>query len=177
MEKITHVDYAILGLLSEKDMSGYEIRMVFERTALGNFSSSPGTIYPALKRLLRLGVVEKIARETKAGELFSISKKGLKLLKDWILKPVGREDIIKGLDPIYLRVAFMDATDDAKQRRKFFETLYSAVESYVSDLERFYSVESKNIPQGGRLAFERGLEIYKSSLKWIQKAQSTYEAK
>ena len=36
-------------------MSGYDVRMVFERTPMSRFSSSPGSIYPVLKRLERWG--------------------------------------------------------------------------------------------------------------------------
>ena len=37
-------------------MSGYDLRKVFEETALGNYSSSPGAIYPALSRLEQQGI-------------------------------------------------------------------------------------------------------------------------
>jgi len=49
--KHTLLDYAILGLIQDHALSGYAIRKMFEETALGHYSSSPGTIYPALNRL------------------------------------------------------------------------------------------------------------------------------
>jgi DNA-binding PadR family transcriptional regulator len=57
--KITSLDYAILGLMYQKPSSGYGIRMQFETTAIGNYSSSPGAVYPALDRLQKLGLVIK----------------------------------------------------------------------------------------------------------------------
>jgi len=49
--QITVLGYALLGLLQQKAQSGYELRKVFAETAMGNYSSSPGAIYPALERL------------------------------------------------------------------------------------------------------------------------------
>ena len=57
--------YALLRLLYQKSRSGYDLRKVFAETAMGNYSSSPGAIYPALQRLevdqLVLGRVEETA--------------------------------------------------------------------------------------------------------------------
>ena len=51
-KKITTLDYIILALLFGEEQSGYRLRKSFEESALGNFGGdSPGTIYPALKRL------------------------------------------------------------------------------------------------------------------------------
>ncbi|MBX2878146.1 MAG: PadR family transcriptional regulator, partial [Saprospiraceae bacterium] len=47
----TRLDYAIMGLLIGGPLSGYQIRQIFETSEMGNYSSSPGSIYPALKRL------------------------------------------------------------------------------------------------------------------------------
>ncbi len=60
--KPTLLDYAILGLIQNQPLSGYAIRKLFEETALGNYSSSPGTIYPALSRLQKFDLVEKQAQ-------------------------------------------------------------------------------------------------------------------
>lgn len=57
--KPTVLGYAILGLAQEESRSGYSIRKVFETTALGVYSSSPGSIYPALNRLEKNGLVQK----------------------------------------------------------------------------------------------------------------------
>ena len=48
---------ALLGLLMETPLSGYDIRRIFTQTPLATFSDSPGAIYPALKRLEAAGLV------------------------------------------------------------------------------------------------------------------------
>jgi DNA-binding PadR family transcriptional regulator len=48
---ITTLGYALLGLIRAEPRTGYALRMVFETTPMGSYSSSPGSIYPALKSL------------------------------------------------------------------------------------------------------------------------------
>ncbi|MGH9019816.1 MAG: PadR family transcriptional regulator [Acidimicrobiales bacterium] len=60
------LDIAILGLLMERDHHGYEIRAQL-RERLGVWANvSFGSIYPALARLERLGLVEAVASEARA---------------------------------------------------------------------------------------------------------------
>jgi DNA-binding PadR family transcriptional regulator len=55
------VELPVLGLLKERSMHGYELRKQLG-TMLGPFwQVSWGTLYPALRRLAKVGAVEKIA--------------------------------------------------------------------------------------------------------------------
>ena len=49
--------FALLGLLQQQPRSGYALRRVFATTPMGHYSSSPGAIYPALRRLEQQGLV------------------------------------------------------------------------------------------------------------------------
>jgi PadR family transcriptional regulator AphA len=49
---------SLLGVLSLRPMSGYEIRQFMERSTSNFWSESFGQIYPALKRMLAEGLVE-----------------------------------------------------------------------------------------------------------------------
>jgi len=55
--KIPLLGYALLGLLTGKPSSGYDLRKFFASTAVGTFSDSPGAIYPALQRLAASGLI------------------------------------------------------------------------------------------------------------------------
>ena len=70
----TSLDYAILGLLKNEPQSGYGIRKVFETTALGTYSDSPGTIYPALKRLQKIALIKNKADKKDGKKKFFITK-------------------------------------------------------------------------------------------------------
>ena len=49
--------YALLGLLHQRPLSGYDVKLIFASSPMGGFSDSPGAIYPALSRLERRGLV------------------------------------------------------------------------------------------------------------------------
>jgi hypothetical protein len=84
---------------------------------------------------------------------------------------------MKGVDRLLLRIAFMDSTASGKRRDVFLETLLISVQDYIEELESYYAKQSRHLPMGGKLAFERGLESYKSMLTWAQKVKSVYTSK
>ncbi len=61
MKQAGMLELPVLGLLKEREMHGYELRKQLS-TMLGPFwQVSWGSLYPALRRLARDGVVEKVA--------------------------------------------------------------------------------------------------------------------
>src|SRR5215469_4692552 len=85
---------ALLGLLSLGSMSGYDIRALVS-WSIGHFwSESYGQIYPALKRLAALGLVEKKTERTKGRpdrHVYSLTRQGQVQLKEWLRLPPVEE--------------------------------------------------------------------------------------
>ena len=166
--KPTLIDHAILGLISARGMSGYGIRKVFETTAMGNYGSSPGTIYPALKRLQRLGLAEKRKSKEDGKNKFYITPHGKKIFKSWLTRPLGLNDVARKLDEILLRFAFMDILPGKKPKVLFLQSLSNLLSIYIEQLKEFRKKEYDNLPLLGRLSFEHGIESYKTTLKWCK---------
>jgi DNA-binding PadR family transcriptional regulator len=168
--KPTLLDYAILGLIQDMPLSGYAIRKLFKETGLGNYSSSPGTIYPALKRLLKFELVKKNAQSkvTKTG--FEITTKGIYILQEWFSKPLEKNEVEKKTDELLLRFGFMEALVDKKQRINFLTSFRDFLNLYIKELQAFYNKESDKMPLHGRLAFRYGIDSNKTTLKWCKKA-------
>src|SRR6266516_1171922 len=87
------LELAILGLLKESSMHGYQLRKRLAE-ALGSFwQVSYGSLYPALKRLQREGAVEMIFPREQVGRrknVYRISKKGEELFAE-LLERAGHE--------------------------------------------------------------------------------------
>lgn len=171
--KPTLLDFAILGLIQEKPLSGYGIRKVFEETAMGNYSNSPGTIYPAIKRLEKFELVQKITQKDAAKTGFQITKKGLLQLKKWLVQPIEKREVEKKTEELLLRFAFMETLVDKKQKLIFLHSFHDLLKTYIQDLQAYYSQESNQMPLHGRLAFQHGIESSKTTLKWCKKAIKT----
>jgi DNA-binding PadR family transcriptional regulator len=170
--KPTLLDYAILGLIQDQPLSGYAILKLFKETALGNYSSSPGTIYPALKRLQKFELVKKQAQGENGKACFEITTNGILILKNWFLKPVEKIDVVKKTDELLLRFGFMEALVDKKQRINFLTSFHDLLNIYTKELQTFYNKESNKMPLHGRLAFQYGIDSNKTTLKWCKKAIS-----
>jgi len=173
MKKTTTLDYIILGLLQKEHLTGYRIRKTFEDTALGNFGGSPGTIYPALKRLETNKFISKEHVEESSKSNFSITPEGSKQLRSWLEMPPTKMEVRKNMELLVLKFAFMDPIPGSEQKIKYLETLKFELESYLRELEHFFRKEKNNMPQTGMIAFEHGLMSYQTSIEWCIRAKNS----
>jgi len=82
----TSTDFAILGMLTIKPMSGYEIRRLMGQSIAHFWSESYGQLYPSLKKLESAGLVTK---RTEPGQkrdkhIYTITTEGRERLEDWL---------------------------------------------------------------------------------------------
>jgi len=168
--KLTLLDYAILGLIQNQPLSGYAILKLFKETALGNYSSSPGTIYPALKRLKKFELVEKATQNETGKPCFKITTNGIQILRGWFLKPLEKNDVVKKTSELLLRFGFMEALVEKEQRIFFLQSFHDTLDVYIKELQAFYNQVSSNMPLHGRLAFQYGIDSNKTTLNWCKKA-------
>ncbi|HXF58026.1 MAG TPA: PadR family transcriptional regulator [Actinomycetota bacterium] len=87
------LELAILGLLKEKAMHGYELKKRLGDTLGGFWQVSYGSLYPALKRLQREGAVEMIYPREQVGRrknVYRITGRGEQLFAE-LLERAGRE--------------------------------------------------------------------------------------
>jgi DNA-binding PadR family transcriptional regulator len=102
----------LLGLLHATPMSGYQIRKLFATTPMEAFSDSPGSIYPALRRLEREGLVSgwtEPAHSRRPRRVFALTEAGRDTLRRWLEEPVTLEEVKHRSDDLILRFAFMPA--------------------------------------------------------------------
>ncbi|MBN2206869.1 MAG: helix-turn-helix transcriptional regulator [Candidatus Aminicenantes bacterium] len=164
---------AILGLLAVAPMSGYSLRKVFLTTALKAFSGSPGAIYPALRRLESEGLVEGTVEQKdtlRPRKVFGLTRRGREVLADSLSRPVGRKDVIWGMDRLLLRFSFMSGLLSRERTLEFLNALASHTEDYLKELEAEYkTMGSGRSSFTGRAALEQGVESYRTTARWARK--------
>ena len=165
MKKVTTLDYAILGLLLANSMTAYGLRMAFEKTAIGNFSSSPGSIYPACNRLIKLDLIIK---NDNNGGLLEITAEGKKQMKIWLTKPITFEEVSKDSTILILKFAFMDHLVSQLEKVTFLESFIQLTKEYLRELEAYHNSSKLQMPLHGRLSFEYGIATYKTQLNWAK---------
>jgi DNA-binding PadR family transcriptional regulator len=88
------LELAVLGLLKERSMHGYQLKKSLSETLGPFWQVSYGALYPALKRLRAQGAVEEVFPKTKVGRrrnVYRLTDKGERLFTE-LLGSVGERE-------------------------------------------------------------------------------------
>jgi len=170
---LSTLSLAILGLVSQRPLTGYDIRKVFATTPMGHFSSSPGAIYPALRRIEEAGWVRGKAGEGKTRRervVYEITARGVRALKQHLSRSVTRDDIIWRMDDLMMRFAFMDPIVGREMTLRFLRAFESELEAHATELRHYLDSVRDIMPPCGRLAMENGIQGYETDAQWARRA-------
>ena len=81
------IEYAILGLLSWRPFSGYELRKFFSESVALYWSGNNNQVYPTLVRLHKEGLVENEVRQRgnyPPSKVYSLTPAGEEALTGWV---------------------------------------------------------------------------------------------
>lgn len=90
--KTSRTPYTILGCLTLRPMSGYDVKRFLDRTVVHFWSESYGQIYPTLERLEEEGLVEgRTEPGERGGEktVYRITDAGRVRLEAWLAEPAA----------------------------------------------------------------------------------------
>lgn len=110
------LENGILGFLSIKPMSGYDLKKLFDFSAAFFWPADQAQIYRALKKLVKDGSAEMRGPEhgkTVERKVYAITDKGRKDLHDWITNPKG-SDLISRL-PFLMQLFFSSSLSREEQ--------------------------------------------------------------
>lgn len=171
---------ALLGLLHDEGRSGYALRKVFQDTPMLHFSDSPGSIYPALKRLDARGLIRGAvegAATLRPRQVFSLTKAGDATLRAWLSAPVTRDTVMRDFEGAMLRFAFIDSVLGPAETTRFLDALARELAAHVTMLERFHRQQGRLLPVTAALALENGVDSYRTHLAWARRAARTFRAR
>jgi DNA-binding PadR family transcriptional regulator len=164
---LTTLGYALLGLIRAEARTGYALRMVFETTPMGNYSSSPGSIYPALKGLEKQALITAQAAGKRRNKLH-ITPDGRRIFDDWLTAPMGGDE---GVDTALLRFAFLNDHPDRQVTLDFLAGFISVIDGRASGLRRWLAGDdAQAMPLQARLAVGHGLRSLEASVQWASEA-------
>ncbi|MBQ8133685.1 MAG: PadR family transcriptional regulator, partial [Clostridia bacterium] len=95
MANTKKMDYVLLGLLSHESMTGYEIKKRLNTSLKFFWGGSYGSIYPTLNELEKDGKITKEDTSSNGRQkmTYSITKKGIAALKDWLKHPAEKDEL------------------------------------------------------------------------------------
>jgi DNA-binding PadR family transcriptional regulator len=162
-----------MGLLRQKAQSGYDLRKTFTETAMRHYSDSPGSIYPALRRLATRRLIEAEPKDRRGREAFHLTTEGVSTFLKWLEQDVTRDGVLFGLKELMLRFAFMDGNVPRSAAIRFLEQFEREFTVYVGELRAKFERDSYMKPvHTGLLAFQSGVEGMEAQLSWARKARA-----
>jgi DNA-binding PadR family transcriptional regulator len=164
--------YAILGLVSEKPMTGYDIYKAFEGS-IGNFwSAKHSQIYPELKKLTTEKLLQydiAISGAVKEKKVYTITKEGLKELDAWLREDEPLEPTAK--DVFRLRMFFCSRLSHEEtyhlllsQKKKHEDKLAYLEDAYTSR----YSHQPVEADLGDFLVLSGAISRERAYIDWLK---------
>ncbi|SFN60284.1 PadR family transcriptional regulator [Mycetocola miduiensis] len=108
------LQYAVLGVLEARPMSGYELTQFFESTARWVWTAPQSQIYPLLTRMASDGLItgEEQVRGSKLKRTsYSITDSGVLELRHWLAEPHAEPNV---RDAFLLQTLFLDMIPPAE---------------------------------------------------------------
>jgi DNA-binding PadR family transcriptional regulator len=175
------LEFALLGTLRHKPQSGYDLRKTFTTTGMRYYSDSPGSIYPALKRLEARGLIAAVnpkdeEADPRKRQLFSLADKGREALVAWLERPVTADDVTNRLSELMLRFAMMDGSVPRATTIRFLRDFEREMAIHAADSRaRLEEMRSKAGLHTGVLAYEGGIEGMERQVSWAQRTREQLE--
>ncbi|MDP2661384.1 MAG: PadR family transcriptional regulator [Dehalococcoidia bacterium] len=159
--------YALLGMLSIRPMSGYDIKKFFDQSVGLIWNATHSQIYVQLDQMENDELVEKrnIIQEGRPNKnLYRATDKGFRDLQRWLAGPISAPDY---KDDFMLRFFFSDFLD----RGILKEHLEKARELMTERLGAMEKVAARKVPPMSNItlhAANMGQRYYQMYLDWIQ---------
>ncbi len=161
--------YFILGLLAQKEMSGYDIKRFVE--SLGWLIGAPsfGSLYPALHTLLEDNLVEVTAhtcQDKPPRKTYRLTQPGKRALDEWINQPVNASAPLKDF---VMRLILANnfaphgLMAHLAQRRE-------QVVAHQATLEQVLSASDEDADLRQHLALDYGLALAAAEVVWLDSA-------
>lgn len=167
--------HALLGMLAECPMSGYELTKSFDRSLGHVWSARHSQIYPELARLREEGLILQVEEGPRGRKTYAVTDAGLSEVRRWMTET---EPERSKREEAFLRVFFLwllppqEAADYLRRQAAYHrETLeqylgYAQAPPPATEAEGSY-----------RLALEAGIRHEQALLSWAEWAAAEVEAR
>jgi DNA-binding PadR family transcriptional regulator len=160
--------FFILGLLAQRSMSGYDVKRYLKNLSWLMGSPSAGSIYPALRTLLKsewVTVDVELRQDRPPRKVYTITEAGRRQLDEWVDQPVKPSGSMKAF-MMQLIMASHYAPDRliALMRQRRTEVARQQQELTTSSAQKG---TAKDV--GERMAVEYALSVADSELAWLDR--------
>lgn len=174
-DQLTTTEYAVLGLLSFGERSGYDLARAADRALRQMWAPSRSQIYKVLPRLVAWELaksreVEQHGRPDKA--LYRITDRGVDALRAWIERV--EEEPAGGTSVFFLKLFFAGvAPPDAAYAQ--LATYRRVVEQRLAELEEMERNLAPDVSVYSKVALRHGIIRCRATVEWADEAQAALQ--
>lgn len=181
MKRESKTQYALLGILSQCEMNGYEIRKYIESTISFFWNESFGQIYPTLSKLEKDGLIrewEKTDVSGKKKKVYKVTRSGLEEFRRWMdtspIQTTKRNELLfkvffgRHMNPKLLTEQLDSEMEKQKEDLKALKVFQKELKT---DWEKHPDNEYWN------LTLEYAVKLSMLNLEWIQKVKGKMKEK
>lgn len=168
MKDMSPTAKVILGILTLRPRSGYEIKQFVDRSTRFFWTASYGQIYPELRRLEQAGLVEGADETTgdRARTTYRLTSTGKQAVRAWLREPPETYELRhEGM----LKVFLADALPPSERAQRLLDMR----DQQLARLEQLRAVEA-GIPEASRqgspyLTLRYGIESSEWAAAWCER--------
>lgn len=174
------VKFAMLGILAQQDLHGYELKSNFDEKVGEFWSLNYGQIYTTLDRLEKEDLVthDRQSQDKRPDrKIYSITRKGRKELEEWLSTPVNRVRALR--DEFFIKLVFMDKDNPApvlelidKQKALYLRQMNHLTHQKVSLKKKARDVTALTT----ELLMDAGLFHAEADIRWLTLCESKLKA-
>ena len=177
MKKPNKTKLAILGLLSIKPLSGYEIRKHIQNSLSHFWAESNGQIYPALNLLMKENLITLSTQQSSRKKIcntYSITEIGLIELKKWLQKEDDEKNVRR--DENLLKLFFGKNMSKESCIQRFKNTkqkLLNKLDEYTNILQEIQKKSDSPHYIYWELTLKNGISSVQAEINWCRESIKT----
>ncbi len=181
VRRLTSFEHILLGLICMVPSSGYDLKRIFAATPMGVYQPSSGTLYPALRRLELIGMVQAQTHPGHNGtsarhrRVYEPTEAGRAAHATWLRKPIDAATAARDLGLHLMRFVMMEHAFSPEEVVAFLRSLADALTEFIAGLERFAASADPGTGHP-RLALDHGLSVHRASLEWAERTIAALSA-
>ena len=170
---VMSINYAILGLLSWKELSGYGLKKIIINSSYMYWSANNNQIYKGLIKLKKDGLIKSEtihSDDSPSKKIYFITQKGKDELKKWILSPL-ETSVIKNTFLIKLAWSDILTNEELKsQIGKYEEDIHTQIllSEEIKKRNLYSPMRTKREEILWDMINDNVISYYQNEMRWVR---------
>jgi DNA-binding PadR family transcriptional regulator len=170
------IDYAILGILSDRSVTGYDLKKIIQELPFMYWSGNNNQIYKSLVQLLQEGLVTNEVHHQESSpskKIYTITQEGLNKLNIWVRTSPEPPELKKSF---LIQLAWSDqlSTEELNTLLSGYENeirMQILMQQEKKRRQPFSPNRSPREVQLWNLIYDNLISSYENELNWVQKVR------